>query len=75
MVDSKSLEKLAMIGFQTCFNYQCPETKCGVQLGVVSEKLTVPTDRGRRKLNVVTDGATGKRSAVPERASEATIYL
>ena len=29
----------------------------GLQLVVVSEKLNVATDRGRRKLSVVTDGA------------------
>jgi hypothetical protein len=37
----------------------------GVQLVVVSEALNVDTDRGRRKLSVAIDGATGKRSAVP----------
>ena len=37
----------------------------GVQLVVVSEALNVVTDRGRRKLSVVTDGIIGERSVVP----------
>ena len=41
------------------------ECCAGVQLVVVLEALNVVTDWGRRKLSVVTDGATGKRSAVP----------
>ena len=32
----------------------------GAQLSVVTEKLNVVTDRGRRKLSVVTDGALEK---------------
>ena len=39
-------------------------TKSGVQLSVVSEKLNAVANRGRRKLSVVTNGATGKRSVV-----------
>jgi hypothetical protein len=38
--------------------------KCGVQLGVIWKKLNMVAGGGRRKLSVVTDGATGKRSAV-----------
>ena len=39
-------------------------TGSGSQLIVVSDTLNVVTDRGRRKLSVVTDRAPGKRSAV-----------
>jgi hypothetical protein len=35
----------------------------GLQLSRVTEKLNRVTDGGRRKLNGVTNGATGKRSA------------
>ena len=37
----------------------------GVQLSVVRKKLNLVADGGRRKLSVVTDGATGRRPAVP----------
>jgi hypothetical protein len=52
----------------------------GVQLSVVTEKLNVVTDGGRRKLSVVTDGTPekGRRYHTfshTERASVATIYL
>ena len=51
-----------------------------MQLNVVTEKLNVVTDGGRRKLSVVTDGLLekGRRYYTfshTERASLATIYL
>ena len=54
--------------------------RTGVQLSVVTEKLTVVTDVGRRKLSVVTDEApeNGRRYytfSYIERASVATIYF
>src|SRR6266576_2319837 len=52
----------------------------GVQLGVVTEKLNVVTDGGRRKLSVVTDGAPAKgrryhTSTHTERALIAIVYF
>jgi len=52
----------------------------GVQLSVVTEKLNVVTDGGRRKLSVVTDETPekGRRYHTfshTERALVATIYL
>jgi len=38
-----------------------------VQLSVVRKKLNVVADRGRQKLSVVTNGATGKRRGAAER--------
>ena len=53
---------------------------CGAQLSVVTEKLNVVTDGGRRKLSVVTDGVLekGRRYLTfthTERASVATFDL
>ena len=45
-----------LLAWPTCY-------PTGVQLSVVTEKLNVVTDGGRRKLSVVTDGTAGKRSA------------
>jgi hypothetical protein len=55
-------------------------TPSGVQLSVVTEKLNVVTDGGRRKLSVATDGTPEKDRRYytfshTERASVATIYL
>ncbi len=51
-----------------------------VQLSVVTEKLNVVTDGGRRKLSVVTDGAPAKgrryhTSTYTERVLIAIVYF